>query len=91
MKAGVHARVCGGVMACQGEGETLAELLEKEIRLCVANHITVGLWHEVQTHVYTVPPFFFKINLSDYCGLHYSNMNSRSANCACVSTEITQS
>lgn len=82
MKAGVHARVCGGVMACQGEGETLAELLEKEIRLCLANHITVGLWHEVQTHVYTV---------LHYCGLHYSNMNSRSANCACVSTESTQS
>lgn len=60
MKAGVHARVCGGVMACQGEGETLAELLEKEIRLCLANHITVGLWHEVQTHVYTVPPFFLR-------------------------------
>lgn len=42
-KAGVHARVCGGVMACQGEGGTLAELSEKEIRLHLANHITVGL------------------------------------------------
>lgn len=64
MKAGVHARVCGGVMACQGEGETLAELLEKEIRLRLANHITVGLWHEVQTHVYTVPPPFFLRSIS---------------------------
>lgn len=59
MKAGVHARIFGGVMACQGEGGTLAELMEKEIRLRLANHITVGLWHKVQTHVYTVPPFFF--------------------------------
>lgn len=29
-KAGVHARVCGGVMACQGEGGTLAEPLENK-------------------------------------------------------------
>lgn len=60
MKAGVHARVCGGVMTCQGEGGTLTKLSEKEIRLHLANHNTVGLWHEVQTHVYTVPPFFLR-------------------------------